>query len=51
MCGMDTYTTDELGRITGAQGKLRLEQEVRDDYAQRLVEKGDGRVIAYADVH
>ena len=45
------YTTDEFGRIIEAKGRLRLETGVRDDYAQRIVGKGDGRVAGDAGGH
>lgn len=45
------YTTDEFGRIIEAKGKLRLDKAARDDYAQRVVGKGDGRVAGDAGGH
>ena len=38
------YTTDAHGRIKSVEGELRLESADRDNYAQRTVGAGDGRL-------
>ena len=38
------YTTDEAGRIKTVEGDLRLASGTRDEYAQRTVGAGDGRL-------